>query len=89
MKLDPVDDMKMSELCSLIAYFSEKYGHEMFPIFLSKMMAGRGVEFADMDEDHKSLLFNTGLESLKETASIFHDQLFPFGHAGEALEVES
>lgn len=89
MKLDPVDQPKIDQMIADYMYFMEKYGGAEFGQWLfARMLAPHSDKLLDKSEEEKDYILAAGMDGLSKCAATMHDQLFPFGHAGQPLEIQ-
>jgi hypothetical protein len=86
--IDATDKPKFDQMLADMMYFFDKYGPEVGQTIFATMLAPVSEELADMSDEEKSFIFASGVGGLQKAAGVMHDQLFPFGHAGEPLNIE-
>lgn len=93
MVLDPEDEERMNRLVQDMLILQSKYTPEIFGQFLvqSLMSNVMASNLIDMDDERKAYFMGVAAQGFAEGAQIgtqaMHDQLFPFGHPGQAIEI--
>ena len=87
-EIDPTDKPKFDSMMADYLYLAGKYGGaEMAQLMFQSLFAGHEDKLANMSDEEKSYIFAAGVTRLNQAAHIVHDQLFPFGHKNEPLEI--
>lgn len=97
MILDPEDEKQMERLIEAIFVLGAKYGSEKIGPLLMERIVSRSmpVDMIDRSEEEKSIfLVRLGqgvtegvAEGVATGMNALHDQMFPFGHPGQAIEI--
>jgi hypothetical protein len=93
MNIDPSDKPKFEQLIADFFYFNQKYGAEIVMAAMMKHMFDVKADLvASWSEEEKSVMFAEGVKAIGRgsaaAARTIHEELFPFGHAGQPLTIE-